>query len=177
MSATPPLSSCQSVNSDASEPVEFAYTPTWPTNLQNCVNHVTDQQLPQPDIYLHLSQVLEWEIWTHSQTHAKLVSECMRSAELADQVSRLSSELVHLRKSREIPQHKDKGSSLALQSCLEQERKVCAAKYPSGKDVEIKQTPKPWSYEPFQQNPESIMAAGEGGDVVRHHKGRAITRS
>lgn len=119
MSTTPPLLPCQSTSSDASEPVELAYTPTWPTQSQSPVNHLAGQW-PQPNIYLHLSQVLEWEIWTHSQTRAKLASECMRSAELAEQVNRLSGELMQLQKS----QYTEKGSLVTSESVVKQERKV-----------------------------------------------------
>jgi hypothetical protein len=125
MSTTPPyLSSYQSIGSNASEPVELAYTPTWPEYLQDSANNFMVQ--PEPTIHLQLSQVLEWEIWTHNQTRAKLVSECMRSAELAIQVTRLSYELALLRKSCQTSQHESKGSLATLSSNFKQERKVRA---------------------------------------------------
>lgn len=123
MPPTPPLLRSYAASSDASEPVELAYTPTWPTKLQSSVSYIKDQS-PQPDLYLHLSQVLEWEIWTHSQTRAKLSSECMRSAELAGQVNRLSSELLQLQKSCQSLQQGEKESSFVPQCRLKQERKV-----------------------------------------------------
>lgn len=78
---------------------------------------------PQPDTYLHLSQVLEWEIWTHSQTRARLTSECMRSAELAAQVNRLSSELAQLREATQISQREGDRSS-TIQGQVKLERQV-----------------------------------------------------
>ena len=117
MSTTPPhLLSCQSASSDASEPAELAYSPTW--SDKNFMSQ------PEPNIYLQLSQVLEWEIWTHSQTRAKLTSECIRSAELAAQVNRLSYELALLKESCQTPQHGNKRSSAALYGNPKQERKV-----------------------------------------------------
>ena len=79
---------------------------------------------PEPNVYLQLSQVLEWEIWTHSQTRAKLISECMRSAELAAQVNRLSNELELLRKLCQMPQPGKKGSPVTIYGNPKQERKV-----------------------------------------------------
>ncbi|KAF1353044.1 hypothetical protein EJ07DRAFT_158861 [Lizonia empirigonia] len=127
MSTTAPLLTRQSTSSDSSEPVELAYSPTFPTQPEPPFNCIGQQS--QPDIYFHLSQVLEWEIWTHSQTRAKLASECMRSAELAEQVNRLSSELVQLRKS----QYSDAGASASSSRSFKQQRK----------------TPEPWQYQPI----------------------------
>ena len=79
---------------------------------------------PEPNVYLQLSQVLEWEIWTHSQTRAKLVSECMRSAELAAQVNRLSNELELLRKLYQTPQPEKEESPVTIYGNPKQERKV-----------------------------------------------------
>ena len=123
MSTTPPhLISYQSTSSDASEPVELAYTPTWSAHLPDSANNTMAQ--PEPNVYLQLAQVLEWEIWTHSQTRAKLLSECMRSTELVAQVNRLSNELQVLRKLCQTPQPEKKGSSVILYSNPKQERKV-----------------------------------------------------
>lgn len=79
---------------------------------------------PEPNVYLQLAQVLEWEIWTHSQTRAKLTSECMRSAELVAEVNRLSNELELLRKLCQTWQPENKGSPVTPYSNPKQERKV-----------------------------------------------------
>ena len=126
MSTTPSLVSSPSLGSQASEPVELAYTPTWPLLLPPPNYQVT--HLPtHPNVYLHLLQILKWEIWTHSQTRAKLQSECMRSAELADQVNRLSSKLSQLQELYRSDQNRDQDPLSTPRCHSKLERKVCAA--------------------------------------------------
>jgi hypothetical protein len=47
----------------------------------------------QPNLYFHLSHILEWEIWNHSQTRHELCAEQYRRNLLEDQMWHLTSEL------------------------------------------------------------------------------------
>jgi hypothetical protein len=40
----------------------------------------------QPDLYLHLSQILEYEISNHLRTQAELVAETTRRSELKNEI-------------------------------------------------------------------------------------------
>jgi hypothetical protein len=83
-----------SSSSNTTEPVELAHTPTWPANLP--LQAGTGQ--PQPNLYLQLSQILEWEIWTHNQTRGQLASEKGRCAALEARICEISNELTHWQK-------------------------------------------------------------------------------
>ncbi len=83
-------------SNDATEPVELAHTPTWPAHLPPPVNAISGY--PQPNLYLQLSQILEWEIWTHNQTRVELASEKGRYAELEARMYKISDELAHWQK-------------------------------------------------------------------------------
>lgn len=85
-----------SASSNASEPVELAHTPTWPAHLSLQAKAFPGQ--PQPNLYLQLSQILEWEIWTHNQTRGQLASEKDRCAELEARICQVSNELSHWQK-------------------------------------------------------------------------------
>jgi hypothetical protein len=71
--------------------VELAYTPTWPAPLQG-PSHDTSSY-PQPNLYLQLSQILEWEIWNHNRSRVELNIEHNRRAELEAQVWELSHDI------------------------------------------------------------------------------------
>lgn len=47
----------------------------------------------QPDLYLQLSHILEWEIWNHNQTRGYLTTERDKVSELNAQVWRLSRDI------------------------------------------------------------------------------------
>ncbi|EMD95304.1 hypothetical protein COCC4DRAFT_65401 [Bipolaris maydis ATCC 48331] len=47
----------------------------------------------QPDLYLQLSHILEWEIWNHNQTRGYLATERDKVSELNAQVWRLSRDI------------------------------------------------------------------------------------
>lgn len=85
-----------SVNSNDSEPVELAHTPTWPAHLPLQAKAFPGQ--PQPNLYLQLAQILEWEIWTHNQTRGQLTNEKDRCAELEARICQISDELSHWQK-------------------------------------------------------------------------------
>lgn len=63
-------------------------TPTWPASLPKPSHSAPSQ--PQPNLYLQLSQILEWEIWNHNQTRAGLHAERVRRTELEAEVWKLS---------------------------------------------------------------------------------------
>ena len=77
-------SSCAAVNS-----VELARSPTWPAMLPS-PKQVASVAYSQPNLYLQLSQILEWEIWNHNQTRAQVYTEQTRCGEIEAEVWRLS---------------------------------------------------------------------------------------
>jgi hypothetical protein len=85
-----------SSSSNTTEPVELAHTPTWPAHLP--LQTGTNAGQPQPNLYLQLSQILEWEIWTHNQTRGQLASEKGRCAVLEARMCEISNELTHWQK-------------------------------------------------------------------------------
>jgi hypothetical protein len=91
--------------------------PTWPSPLQTPENHASPQL--QPDLYLQLSQILEWEIWNHNQTRGGLCLELARRTELEAQVCRLNQELAQWQESNRIAygaldEHRAENSNLKL---------------------------------------------------------------
>jgi hypothetical protein len=78
------------------EAIELSRTPTWPANLPGPESSIGNQ--PQPDLYLQLSQILEWEIWKHNHTRCDLSNERGRCRELEARVHQISTELVHWQK-------------------------------------------------------------------------------
>ncbi|KAF2633013.1 hypothetical protein BU25DRAFT_406285 [Macroventuria anomochaeta] len=80
-------------DNQAVDSVELARSPTWPAMLPspNSVSHVT---CSQPNLYLQLSQILEWEIWNHNQTRTQVFSEQTRCGELEAEIWRLSQIIV-----------------------------------------------------------------------------------
>jgi hypothetical protein len=53
------------------EPVpaqQVLHSPTWPTQLPQVMQ-------TQPNLFLQLTQILEWEIWNHNQTRTILAAE------------------------------------------------------------------------------------------------------
>jgi hypothetical protein len=92
-------------------------TPTWPASLPTPSNHASPQ--PQPNLYLQLSQILEWEIWNHNQTRGGLCSELTRRTELEAQVWKLNHELAQWHESCHIAyaaldEHRAENSNLKL---------------------------------------------------------------
>jgi hypothetical protein len=80
-------------------------------------NHASPQL--QPDLYLQLSQILEWEIWNHNQTRGGLCLELARRTELEAQVCRLNQELAQWQESNRIAygaldEHRAENSNLKL---------------------------------------------------------------
>lgn len=97
--------------------VEQPSNPTWPAPLQPPSNQATPQ--PQPNLYLQLSQILEWEIWNHNQTRSGLCSELARRTELEAQVWRLNNELAQWQENSRIAytaldEHRTQNSNLKL---------------------------------------------------------------
>ncbi|CAN9226916.1 unnamed protein product [Alternaria alternata] len=91
--------------------------PAWPSPLQTPDNHASPQL--QPDLYLQLSQILEWEIWNHNQTRGGLCLELARRTELEAQVCRLNQELAQWQESNRIAygaldEHRAENSNLKL---------------------------------------------------------------
>jgi hypothetical protein len=76
-------------NSYHKNSAELARNPTWPAALPSpgSVAHVS---YPQPNLYLQVSQILEWEIWNHNRTRTELNAEKTRSVELGVEIERLS---------------------------------------------------------------------------------------
>jgi hypothetical protein len=72
--------------------VELARDPTWPAALPAPGQCVVG---PQPNLYLQLTQILEWEIWNHNQTRAQLAAEYSNREELDARVWQLSHDLEH----------------------------------------------------------------------------------
>jgi hypothetical protein len=54
---------------------QVLHSPTWPTQLPQAMQ-------TQPNLFLQLTQILEWEIWNHNQTLTILVAEKHRVSEL-----------------------------------------------------------------------------------------------
>ncbi|EOA84431.1 hypothetical protein ACJQWK_06618 [Exserohilum turcicum] len=75
---------------DASN-IDHNRNPAWtmPTAspIRNCGTSM------QPDLYLQLSHILEWEIWNHNQTRGYLTTERDKVSELNAQVWRLSRDI------------------------------------------------------------------------------------
>jgi hypothetical protein len=92
-------------------------TPTWPASLPPPNDHATPQ--PQPNLYLQLSQILEWEIWNHSQTRSGLCSELTCRMELETQVWKLNRNLAQWQESCNIAyaaldEHRAENTNLKL---------------------------------------------------------------
>ena len=77
------------LNNNASDPVELARSPTWPARLPSPRN-IPSIACNQPNLYLQLSQILEWEIWHHNQTRSQMYLEQTRCKETEAEVWRLS---------------------------------------------------------------------------------------
>jgi hypothetical protein len=76
-------------SSNNSDTVELARSPTWPAMLPS--PRVTPPvTCTQPNLYLQLSQILEWEIWNHNQTRAQVHTAQTRCSDMEAEVWRLS---------------------------------------------------------------------------------------
>lgn len=62
---------------------------TWPAPLQP-PNDTVAAAHPQPNLYLQLTQILEWEIWNHNQTRAALHSQTALCEDLETHVQHLT---------------------------------------------------------------------------------------
>lgn len=71
--------------------MELARSPTWPASLPT-PNAVAPMQ-PRPNLYLQLSQILEWEIWNHNHTRAQLGEIQERCAHLEGHIWKLEYDL------------------------------------------------------------------------------------
>ncbi|EDU46059.1 hypothetical protein PtrEW4_011747 [Pyrenophora tritici-repentis] len=91
------------------------------------INHATPLEAPvnynmpfgQPNLYLQLSQILEWEIWNHNQTRAALCTELARRAETETEIHMKSQELERWKESCHIvytalDEHRAENASLKL---------------------------------------------------------------
>ncbi|KAF1840096.1 uncharacterized protein K460DRAFT_322427 [Cucurbitaria berberidis CBS 394.84] len=103
-------------NDTANQTAE-AHTPTWPAPLPTPSNSVAAQ--PQPNLYLQLSQILEWEIWNHNQTRAGLCSELTRRTELEAQIWKASHDLAQWQETCQtvygaLNEHREENANLKL---------------------------------------------------------------
>jgi hypothetical protein len=104
------LPSCSDSSSSNSSWLTLAFllSSAWPLTPQ-----------PQPNLYLQLSQILEWEIWNHSQTRSGLCSELTRRMELETQVWKLNQNLAQWQESCNIAyaaldEHRAENANLKL---------------------------------------------------------------
>ncbi|EUC27543.1 hypothetical protein COCCADRAFT_9883 [Bipolaris zeicola 26-R-13] len=71
--------------------IEHPRNSSWPISsaspIRNCGTGT------QPDLYLQLSHILEWEIWNHNQTRDHLATERDKVSELNSLVWRLSQDI------------------------------------------------------------------------------------
>ena len=71
--------------------IEHSRNSSWPISsaspIRNCGTGT------QPDLYLQLSHILEWEIWNHNQTRDHLATERDKVSELNSLVWRLSQDI------------------------------------------------------------------------------------
>ncbi|KAF1347268.1 hypothetical protein EJ07DRAFT_31304, partial [Lizonia empirigonia] len=74
---------------NANDSVELAHSPTWPAMLPSPRN-AAPVACTQPNLYLQLSQILEWEIWNHNQTRAQVYTEHARCGKMETEIWRLS---------------------------------------------------------------------------------------
>ncbi|KAF1353038.1 hypothetical protein EJ07DRAFT_182967 [Lizonia empirigonia] len=72
-------------SNDVESSVELARSPTWPALLPPPQVFST-----QPNLYLQLSQILEWEIWNHNQTRAQVYAAQSRSSDIEAELWRVS---------------------------------------------------------------------------------------
>jgi hypothetical protein len=80
----------------ANQNYEPPHTPTWPARLES--PHVTGGQ-PHPNLCLQVTQILEWEIWTHDQTRGKLWTEHERCEQLNERNQKLEQDIVQWQQS------------------------------------------------------------------------------
>jgi hypothetical protein len=80
----------------ANQSCEPPHTPTWPAYLES--PYVTGGQ-PQPNLCLQVTQVLEWEMWTHDQTRGRLRTEQARCEQLYKRNQRLEQDVGQWRQS------------------------------------------------------------------------------
>lgn len=73
----------------ATDSVELARSPTWPAILPS-PNNAPQATYSQPNLYLQVSQILEWEIWNHNQTRAQMHTDQTRCGELEAEIWRLT---------------------------------------------------------------------------------------
>lgn len=76
-------------SNSAENTVELARSPTWPAMLPS-PRVVSPVAYPQPNLYLQLSQILEWEIWNHNQTRAQVYAAQTRCSDMEAEMWRLS---------------------------------------------------------------------------------------
>ena len=96
---------------------EHPRTPPLAQTPINSINHTAPQL--QPDLYLQLSQILEWEIWNHNQTRGGLCAELIRRTELEAQISKLNHELAQWQEGcrtahAALHEHRTENSNLKL---------------------------------------------------------------
>ena len=65
--------------------------PTWPARLE--CPAIAGPGFPQPNLYLQVSQILEWEIWSHSLTRNELWAAQNERSELETHMTRLAHDL------------------------------------------------------------------------------------
>lgn len=104
-------------NDATNRPAGNPRTPALPALLQAPVDHAPPQL--QPNLYLQLSQILEWEIWNHNQTRGGLCSELTHRMQLEAQVLSLNNELAQWKEGCRIAyaaldEHRAENSNLKL---------------------------------------------------------------
>lgn len=76
-------------SNSAENTVELARSPTWPAMLPS-PQIIPPVACPQPNLYLQLTQILEWEIWNHNQTRAQFCAAQNRCSDMEAEMWRLS---------------------------------------------------------------------------------------
>lgn len=89
---------------------------------------------PQPDLYLQLAQILEWEIWNHNKTRSELQAQIARYNELESQVWKQSQDMTQLQNACQtvyasLDQHRSEATR------LKQELEAVTAELTSLKEV------------------------------------------
>lgn len=73
----------------------------WPSELRTTPT-MSDRRSPLSDLYFQLSQVLQGEMWWHSQTRSQLVSELENRLMLEEQLRKLKEDIDQWRKTCEM---------------------------------------------------------------------------
>ncbi|KAF1363097.1 hypothetical protein EJ07DRAFT_152614 [Lizonia empirigonia] len=77
------------MSSNTKNSMELARSPTWPAVLPS-PRSVHPAACTQPNLYLQLSQILEWEIWNHNQTRAQAYTAQTQRNDMEAEIWRLS---------------------------------------------------------------------------------------